>query len=78
MGLPLARSSLWPLLGVIVAVLYILRRARPSTLKHVPTVKYNPYLPDFINRIMYYPKAASMIKQGYEKVSYITVSKKLY
>jgi cytochrome P450 monooxygenase len=68
----MAVSAFWPLVGVSVAVLFILRRAQPSTLKHIPTVKYNPYLPDFINRIMYYTKAASMIKKGYEKVHTIS------
>jgi cytochrome P450 monooxygenase len=70
----MAGSAFWPLVGVFVAVLYILRRAQPSTLKHIPTVTYNPYLPDFFNRIMYYPKAASIIKKGYEKVYTISVS----
>ncbi|OQD88229.1 hypothetical protein PENANT_c004G01923 [Penicillium antarcticum] len=67
MSLQVTGSAFWPLLGVFVAVLYVLQRAQPSALKHIPTVKYNPYLPDFINRIMYYPKAASMIKKGYHK-----------
>ncbi|KAJ5981369.1 hypothetical protein N7522_013790 [Penicillium canescens] len=67
MSLQMAGSAFWPLVAVFVTVLYILRRAQPSTLKHIPTVRYNPYLPDFFNRIMYYPKAASMIKKGYEK-----------
>jgi hypothetical protein len=58
----------WPLVGVLVVVLYLLRRPSVSSLKHIPTVKYNAYLPDFINRFIYYPKAASMISEGYEKV----------
>ncbi|KUM57011.1 hypothetical protein ACN42_g10192 [Penicillium freii] len=57
----------WPLVGVLVVVLYLLRRPSASSLRHVPTVKYNVYLPDFINRLIYYPKAASMISEGYEK-----------
>lgn len=57
----------WPLVGVLVVVLYLLRRPPASSLRHVPTVKYNAYLPDFINRFIYYPKAASMISEGYEK-----------
>ncbi|KAL2699321.1 hypothetical protein AAEP93_009296 [Penicillium crustosum] len=57
----------WPLVGVLVVVLYLLRRPPASSLRHVPTVRYNAYLPDFINRFIYYPKAASMISEGYEK-----------
>ncbi|KAJ5775183.1 uncharacterized protein N7511_000194 [Penicillium nucicola] len=67
MSLQMAGSASWPLVGVLVAVLFIWRRGQPSTLKHIPTVRYNRYLPDLINRVMYYPKAASMIKMGYDK-----------
>lgn len=58
----------WPLVGVLVVVLYLLRRPPASSLRHIPTVKYKTYLPDFINRLIYYSKAASMISEGYEKV----------
>ncbi|OQE02171.1 hypothetical protein PENVUL_c040G09716 [Penicillium vulpinum] len=61
-GLPL-----WPLVGVLVVVLYLLRRPPASSLRHIPTIRYNEYLPDFINRLIYYPKAASMISEGYKK-----------
>lgn len=64
----MAGLPFWPLIGVLAVVLYLLRRPPPSSLRHIPTVKYNAYLPDFINRLMYYPKAASMISEGYEKV----------
>ncbi|KAG0155687.1 hypothetical protein PDIDSM_2860 [Penicillium digitatum] len=57
----------WPLVGVLVVVLYLLRRPPASSLRHIPTVKYKTYLPDFINRLIYYSKAASMISEGYEK-----------
>ncbi|KAI2695883.1 hypothetical protein CBS147332_9268 [Penicillium roqueforti] len=63
----MAGLPFWPLIGVLAVVLYLLRRPPPSSLRHIPTVKYNAYLPDFINRLMYYPKAASMISEGYEK-----------
>ncbi|KAJ5803910.1 uncharacterized protein N7518_000213 [Penicillium psychrosexuale] len=63
----MAGLPFWPLIGVLVVVLYLLRRPPPSSLRHIPTVKYNACLPDFINRLMYYPKAASMISEGYEK-----------
>lgn len=56
----------WPV-GVLIVV-YLLWRAPVSTLRHVPTVRYKWYLPDFVNRMLYYPKAASMISQGYHKV----------
>jgi hypothetical protein len=58
----------WPLIGVLVVVLYLLQRPPASSLRHIPTVKYNAYLPNFINRLIYYPKAASMISEGYQKV----------
>ncbi|KAK4868764.1 hypothetical protein LT330_006966 [Penicillium expansum] len=57
----------WPLVGVLVVVFYLLQRPPASSLRHIPTVKYKAYLPDFINRLIYYPKAASMISEGYEK-----------
>ncbi|CAG8046793.1 unnamed protein product [Penicillium nalgiovense] len=57
----------WPLVGVLVVVLYLLQRPPASSLGHIPTVKYNAYLPNFINRLIYYPKAASMISEGYQK-----------
>ncbi|KGO43415.1 Cytochrome P450 [Penicillium expansum] len=57
----------WPLVGVLVVVLYLLQRPPASSLRHIPTVKHKAYLPDFINRLIYYPKAASMISEGYEK-----------
>ena len=58
----------WPLLGVLAVVLYLLQRPPASSLRHIPTVKYSAYLPNFINRLIYYPKAASMISEGYQKV----------
>ncbi|CAP96530.1 Pc21g16330 [Penicillium rubens Wisconsin 54-1255] len=57
----------WPLIGVLFVVLYLLQRPPASSLRHIPTVKYNAYLPNFINRLIYYPKAASMISEGYQK-----------
>ena len=56
----------WPIIGLLI-VAYLVRASAP-TLQDIPTVKYHPYLPNFINRILYYPKAASMISQGYYKV----------
>ncbi|KAJ5575664.1 hypothetical protein N7535_002590 [Penicillium sp. DV-2018c] len=63
----MAGTAFWPLVGLLLTVLYLLRRAPGSSLSHIPTVKYYPYMPDFINRIFYYSKAASMIQRGYEK-----------
>ncbi|KAJ5165495.1 Small-subunit processome Utp12 [Penicillium coprophilum] len=56
----------WPLVGVLIVVFYLLQRPT-SSLKHIPIIRYNAYLPDFINRLIYYPKAASMISAGYKK-----------
>ncbi|KAJ6131958.1 hypothetical protein N7471_007173 [Penicillium samsonianum] len=63
----MAGLPFWPLVGVLVVVLYLLQRPPASSLRHIPTVKYNAYLPNFLNRLIYYPKAASMISEGYEK-----------
>ncbi|KAJ5795187.1 hypothetical protein N7457_001786 [Penicillium paradoxum] len=62
----MAGFAFWPLVGVLVVV-YLLWRAPASSLRQVPTVRYKWYLPDFLNRILYYPKAASMISRGYHK-----------
>lgn len=56
----------WPIIGLLVVLM--LRRASGSSLKNVPTVKYHRFLPNVVNRILYYPKATSMISQGYYKV----------
>lgn len=63
----MAGLVLWPLLGVLFAY-YLLRMKTHPALKRIPYAKYNAYLPDIFNRLIYYPKAASMIYQGYEKV----------
>jgi cytochrome P450 monooxygenase len=54
------------LLGILLIYLFC---RRPNTkLNHIPIVKFNAYLPDLINRLIYYPKAWLMIQQGYEQV----------
>lgn len=54
------------LLGLLLIYLFC---RRPNTkLNHIPIVKFNAYLPDLINRLIYYPKACLMIQQGYEQV----------
>lgn len=63
----MAGLVLWPLLGVLF-VYYLLRTKTHPDLKRIPYVKYNAYLPDILNRLIYYPKASSMIYRGYEKV----------
>lgn len=35
----------------------------------IPIVAYSRYLPNFINRLIYFIKGHSLIYQGYEKVS---------
>ncbi|RAL01904.1 cytochrome P450 [Aspergillus ibericus CBS 121593] len=58
--------ALWPFyLAFIVALCYYI--ARPSASLHVPTVTYSRFLPDFINRILYYVTAPALIHKGYEK-----------
>lgn len=58
---------IWPVLAAVLVYFLLRRKARPA-LKHIPYVKYNAWLPDIFNRFLYYPKAASMIYWGYEKV----------
>lgn len=53
-------------IGVFLA--HLLQLLLPPTIKNVPTVRYSRLLPDFVNRILYYPYAISMISDGYYKV----------
>lgn len=54
------------LLGVLLIYLFC---RRPNTkLGHIPIVKFNRCLPNIINRLIYYPKAWSMIQWGYDQV----------
>ncbi|KAJ5573750.1 uncharacterized protein N7459_008177 [Penicillium hispanicum] len=62
----MASSILWPLLGVMFVVFLFLRKTDPR-LKHIPIVRYSSYLPDIFNRLIFYPRASSMIYGGYEK-----------
>lgn len=57
----------WPVLAAVLVYFLLRRKAHPA-LKHIPYVKYKSWLPDIFNRFLYYPKAASMIYWGYEKV----------
>jgi cytochrome P450 monooxygenase len=59
-------SLFWPIIGLL-AVVYLMQASAPA-LKGVPTVKFHRFLPNFINRILYYPKAASLIAKGYNQV----------
>ncbi|CAG8940667.1 unnamed protein product [Penicillium salamii] len=58
-----------PFLCLAIGLLLILLLRWPSTpaLKNIPTVKYHALLPDFLNRIFYYPNAIRMISEGYYK-----------
>lgn len=57
----------WPFL--VIFLLYILTWKRTNAgLKNIPILKYNRYLPDIVNRFIYYPKAWPMIQRGYEQV----------
>ena len=60
----------WPATGpVLVALtLFLLFWNRDTGLKKIPIVRFNTYWPDFLNRILFYPKAALLIYAGYEKV----------
>lgn len=61
-------SALWPILGVLLVVLYLLRQKPDARLKQIPIIRYSDFLPDLFNRFIFYPKAKSMIYGGYEKV----------
>ncbi|KAJ6022189.1 hypothetical protein N7540_007693 [Penicillium herquei] len=67
----MAGSLVWPLLGAVL-VYFLLRRKTDDRLKHIPIVRYSNYLPDILNRIMFYPRAASLIDSGYERVSMLS------
>lgn len=60
-------SAIWPILGVLL-VLYLLRQKPDARLKQIPIIRYSGFLPDLINRLIFYFKAKSMIYGGYEKV----------
>jgi cytochrome P450 monooxygenase len=61
-------ASIWLVTVALLLVIYLLQRALSnSSLKHIPILKFNRYLPDFINRLIYYPKAASLIYRGYKQ-----------
>ncbi|KAJ5323672.1 hypothetical protein N7476_002272 [Penicillium atrosanguineum] len=62
----MAGSFVWPLLGVLFVYFCLQKRSHPA-LRRIPYVKYNAYMPDIFNRLIYYPKAKSMIYRGYEK-----------
>lgn len=63
----MAGAVVWPLLAAVLAYILLRKKGHPA-LKQIPYVKSNAYLPDIFNRFLYYPKAASMIYWGYEKV----------
>ncbi|KAJ5665206.1 uncharacterized protein N7477_007654 [Penicillium maclennaniae] len=62
----MAGSFVWPFLGVLF-VYFCLRKKSHPALQRIPYVKYNAFMPDIFNRLIYYPKAKSMIYRGYEK-----------
>lgn len=64
-------AAIWPLIVALLLVVYLLQLAQSnSSLKHIPILKFNRYLPDFVNRLVYYPKAASLIYRGYNQYKY--------
>lgn len=63
----MAGSFVWPLLGVLFVYFCLQKKSHPA-LQRIPYVKYNAFMPDIFNRLIYYSKAKSMIYRGYEKV----------
>lgn len=66
--LQVAKEHLLLVAIIGVFLLHLLRLLAPPTIKNVPTVRYSNWLPDFVNRTLYYPYAISMIEAGYYKV----------
>ena len=62
--------ALWPFY-LAFAVVFCYYLTRPSEPLYVPTVRYSRFLPDFINRILYYVTAPALIHRGYEKVHFL-------
>ncbi|CAG8126631.1 unnamed protein product [Penicillium salamii] len=54
-------------LAIGLLLIFLLQWSSTPALKDVPTVKYHALLPDFLNRIFYYPNAIRMISEGYYK-----------
>ncbi|KAJ5832013.1 hypothetical protein N7474_000324 [Penicillium riverlandense] len=68
MHFELHMAAIWPLTLALLLVVYLLQRAQSNaSLKHIPILKFNRYLPDLVNRLIYYPKAASLIYRGYKQ-----------
>lgn len=65
----MASTAAWLILGAFLA-LYFLRQKPDARLKQIPIIRYSDYLPDLLNRFIFYPKAKSMIYSTYEKVRY--------
>jgi hypothetical protein len=63
----MAGLAVWLSLGVCLA-LYLLRQKPDARLKQIPIIRYSDFLPDLFNRLIFYPKAKSMIYWAYENV----------
>jgi cytochrome P450 monooxygenase len=63
----MASCAAWLIFGVFLA-LYFSRQKPDARLKQIPIIRYSDYLPDLLNRFIFYPKAKSMIYPSYEKV----------
>ncbi|OKP01050.1 Ent-kaurene oxidase [Penicillium subrubescens] len=61
----MAGLAVWLSLGVFLA-LYLLRQKPDARLKQIPIIRYSDFLPDLFNRLIFYPKAKSMIYWAYE------------
>lgn len=73
----MAGFLVWPVAAVVLVYLLLRKKAHPAV-KHIPYIKYNAWMPDVINRLLYYPKAADMIHRGYQKVCGTRVEVLLY
>jgi hypothetical protein len=63
----MAGLAVWLSLGALLA-LYLLRQKPDARLKQIPIIRYSDFLPDLLNRFIFYPKAKPMIYWGYENV----------
>ncbi|KAH8434542.1 cytochrome P450 [Aspergillus melleus] len=57
--------SLWPAYFVACFVFYLTVRPYSKSYLDVPTVKFNKFLPNFFNRLLFFIDAPAMVQYGY-------------
>lgn len=64
-------KTLWPAYLVACFVFYLTVRPYSKSYLDVPTVKFNRFLPNFFNRLLFFIDAPAMVQYGYTHVSYL-------